>query len=157
MPGNDLQIRVVGDKEILDALKRAGEDARESLRPAIEGAAKILADAVRNRARNAWIKGHVTTKVAFDDKRGVTAIVGVERDDDHPANVAMWMEYGTKAHKIPKQYSKNVILNIMGRLIRGQVKHPGQAAQPFMRPAFDEASDAAQEAVTKVLKEKLGL
>lgn len=148
---------VSGDKALLKALKKAGEAGQKALRPAIVDGASVMANAVRGRAKNDWVRANVETKVVFDDAKGVTVLVGVKSDKDHPSNIPVWLEYGVAPHKIPAKYSNDVVLNILGRLVRGQVKHPGIAAQPFMRPAFDESKDAALAAIENALRRELNL
>jgi hypothetical protein len=52
------------------------------------------------------------------------------------------VEYGTAPHIIRAKASGGQ-LHLRGNVFATEVQHPGAAAKPFMRPAFDSKKDEA--------------
>jgi HK97 gp10 family phage protein len=63
-----------------------------------------------------------------------------------------WVEFGTAAHKIKAKPQH--ALSFGGMAVR-EVDHPGAAAKPFMRPAFDSAATTAIAAAAAKGRERL--
>lgn len=58
-----------------------------------------------------------------------------------------FLELGTKPHVIRRDQKK--ILSTGEEIFGVEVQHPGQAAEPFLRPALDENVDKVIEAMAK--------
>lgn len=83
------------------------------------------------------------------EKSGRQVTVGIGPDDAHW--YYRYLETGASAHEI----RGNPLLRFEGReglVITGAVNHPGMAAKPFLRPAFDEKKNAAKDEVGAELK-----
>lgn len=81
---------------------------------------------------------------------------------------AVWVEYGTAAHKIAAKYAKALVLRpnarassgFANRWMRGAilvegVNHPGSKPKPFMRPALDAKAQEAVLAAANYMKKRL--
>lgn len=60
-------------------------------------------------------------------------------------------EFGTKPHVIKTEKALSDGTVFFGK----EVKHPGQKAEPFLRPALDEGATRAVSAMAKKVKERL--
>ena len=61
---------------------------------------------------------------------------------------ARFIEYGTRAHLAVAQTAKILVGGEDGSTVFGtQVRIPALSARPFMRPAYDEGIDQAQEII----------
>lgn len=60
-------------------------------------------------------------------------------------------EFGTKPHTINSKGIMTDGMTVFGRTIN----HPGQAAKPFLRPAIDEKSHAALQAMGKQMGKRI--
>lgn len=85
--------------------------------------------------------------------RGGTVTASLKATGKH-AYIAPWVEFGTKAHPIPKRDSIGTILAIGGRFFRS-VEHPGARPKPFMRPALDSQASNAVIAAAQYMRQRL--
>jgi HK97 gp10 family phage protein len=160
----DLKIDVKGLKELEKALtllplRVAVKHASKAVR---EGA-KVIQQAARAKVPvdTGNLKRSISVKVLNRNRDAyqVTAMVGPEivgrrssKKKKIDAFYAHWVEYGTKAHHIPKQgVNDKVMTDGQGKFFGRSVDHPGIPFQPFMRPAFDENIAAAQKIIQDVL------
>jgi len=69
---------------------------------------------------------------------------------------AHMVEYGTNAHVINAKTPKGLKFKYNGMWVNTmQVLHTGAIAKPFVRPAFDNKSDEATQAVAGKIRERL--
>lgn len=60
------------------------------------------------------------------------------------------VEFGTRPHKIPSKKKK---LRVNGKLVAGDIQHPGSKARPFLIPAFEaEAPNITKDVLKAVEK-----
>lgn len=85
--------------------------------------------------------------------RGGTVTARLRATGVH-AYIASWVEFGTKAHPIPKRGVVGTILSIGGRFFKS-VQHPGARPKPFLRPALDSQAQAAVVAAAEYMKRRL--
>lgn len=85
--------------------------------------------------------------------RGGTVTARLRATGKH-AYIAPWVEFGTKAHPIPKRGVIGTILAIGGRFFRS-VEHPGARPKPFMRPALDSQATNAVIAAAEYMRQRL--
>ncbi len=117
----------------------------------------VVGDAVEARARG--ISKHVADRVYVVTRmhakgkphKKYAALVrrkgGVVIGSSSP--LAHLLELGTGPHVIPGP------IRLPNGAVLRNVKHPGAAARPFVRPAFDESKAAATEAIAGALREQL--
>ena len=137
----DITVEVQGLKGVEDALAQAGPKlAKHSLRKALKAGGDLMVASAKSRApllkvatkrrQPGELRDSIGMKIALSAKqeRG-TVTIGPLKDKakgkDSPGTWGMYVEFGS---------------------VHG-------AAQPFMRPGFDTASQAALDAFTEVIRE----
>ena len=114
---------------------------------ALEESADIILDEMVKRCPE---RSHEAIKHLKKDKirkiKGVRTIkIGVNKSDNDEAYYLKFYEYGTSAHTYKA-----------GGYFKGAtIKHPGQIARPFMRPAFEKKKGEALEKTKQIIKEEL--
>lgn len=135
-------VRIEGGEELLRKLKKLGVDVRGVLK----AAALAGAEEIRVPANRAAPGPHVVAEVT--ESRKEYATVGIGPDEEHW--YYRFMETGATAHEIT---GAPLAFEIGGDLVvTGRVGHPGMAARPFLRPAFDRHKGAAEKGVGEKLK-----
>jgi HK97 gp10 family phage protein len=130
---------------------------REAERASMRAAANVLAVEARKRAprdtgRLASAKG-VTVKVSVTNQK-IEANVGTTR-------AGMWAELGTRPHavKLKGKRRKGGPAKAMrlpdGHFVRGVIKHPGQPARPFIRPALEAKKSEIVETYGEAFKRQI--
>jgi len=107
------------------AAKPIIEKAKE-LAPAGDGDLKKSIGAIPGRGRG----------------KGEQVYVGPRRGGRFKGYAGHLVEYGTAPHII-KAKAAGGLLHLRGNVFVEEVHHPGAAAKPFMRPAFDSKKDEA--------------
>lgn len=143
MPSNRIEVTLEGGEELAAALRALDGGVKRVLRAAMLAAAEPVVDTGNARAPGP----HIDAEVLSASEGRVTVAVGPDK--------AHWyyqfLERGVAAHEI----SGSPMLAFDGReaMIRtASVSHPGMAARPFLRPAFDEKLKAAEDAASAVLR-----
>lgn len=142
-------IRVRGVAEVVAALERHGANVEAALETITQAAASV----VRERAAvNAGgdLGASMVQETTERKPRRVVVAVGPHKDRWY----AKFREFGAKAHPIRAIRAK--VLKIEGRFVAGSVGHPGVSADPFLRPAADEAGGAARDAAAGEMRKLLG-
>ena len=112
----------------------------------LEAAALVGATLFEEAAQPLAPGPHIDKDVAERSKERVSVDVGP--DDDHW--YYRFFETGAGAHEITG--SPLVFEGREDLVVTGRVDHPGMAAQPFLRPAFDGEKDRATDAVGDELR-----
>lgn len=144
-------VRVEGMEQVLRELKRRQIDALAGLEAICHAGAEVIEAAAEDRAPGSIADG-IERKTT---KRTAKAVeVQVRPDKEH--YYALFVEYGTSPHRIPKarKRKRRKPLLINGRFVAWAM-HPGARARPFMRPAFDYGKGPAQESMRKMTGRKL--
>ena|SRR5689334_23842379 len=139
----DIKVNIEGLRGVEEALQEAGPKlAKRYLRKALQAGGEVFQQAAQSRApvleegtpqrRPGELRDSIDTRVTLSTREeSGTAHVGPKSEkgkgSEQPGVYGMFVEFGS---------------------IHG-------AAQPYMRPAFDEAGTRAQEAFTEVLREWL--
>lgn len=120
------------------------------LRGALRAGAKVMADSAKANVPKKSGALRKSIRVSASSKRGrVSATV---KAGDKTAYYAHMVEFGTAAHRITPKNAK--ALGTPGGP-RESVQHPGAKPKPFMRPAFDGASEAAVQASAEYIRARL--
>lgn len=130
--------KVEGIDELVAKLRRMGISVSDSLSIAVQVGAEVIQSAANPKAPAPNI---ITEEL---EKSSTKVTVGIGPDDAHW--YYRYLETGASAH----EYSGNPLLAFEGSegtIITGSVSHPGMAAKPFLRPAFDEKHKAAEDEV----------
>lgn len=76
---------------------------------------------------------------------------GLGAKGTEPANLPIWLEFGTAAHRIVAGAGKRLFFGIFAKSVR----HPGARPRPFMRPALDAGAAGAVIAAANYIKDRL--
>lgn len=147
----ELRIKLEGAEELQAALRRLGSEAQTAMADAALAGAEVIRDAATRRAPGPYIRAEVvrTTRQV--------AQVHIGPDEDHW--YYQFVETGAQPHLIrPRKPGGKLRFEVGGAEVFARVvHHPGMAARPFLRPAFDENSGRAADAAGRRLRGKLGL
>ena len=101
---------------------------------------------------NADVTGDTTKSIGIIANRRRNSItIGPRRGNGFKGYHAHLLEYGTAPHLIKAKAAGGLLVWAGGAAT--QVQHPGSAAQPFMRPAFDSTGTAMVESVKSQCRE----
>lgn len=143
-----MEIYLEGDEELIAELKQLGVDVVNLMvRAAQAGAEVIRADANR-RAPGPHIELETTQPAANR--------VQVDIGPDRAHWYYQFFETGAAVHRIAP--TKRRVLRIPTgeeEIFARAVEHPGMPAQPYLRPALDERSGQAVNAVGSVIKKAM--
>lgn len=141
-------VRITGLADLDRVMKTlAPREANNVMRNAIMDVARDGRDEARKNAPR--LKGTLIKAIFAQRRRGkrglFSASIGITRGKDAKNDAFYWhmVEYGTKAHVIPRRNKAGQIrsakkaLSFNGRVYRS-VNHPGITAQPFMRPTYEK-------------------
>jgi HK97 gp10 family phage protein len=116
---------------------------------------KAAAPMVREAKRlssNADVTGDTTKSIGIVANRQNNSItVGPRRGNGFKGYHAHLLEYGTAPHLIKAKAEAGLLRWAGGAAT--QVQHPGSAAQPFMRPAFDATGTSMVESIKDQCRE----
>ena len=139
-------VQIEGGEELARRLRQLGVDAEAVLREAALAGARLFEEDMGSRSPDAV---YIESVVVHDSRRQASVDVGPTEDKWY------WKFLYTRetAYEIPGPLA----FRVDGRdLVIGAADHPGMAARPFMRPAFDGRQQAATDAVGDVLRRTLG-
>lgn len=142
MAGASVSVTVEGGEGLLRKLRQIGADVESEL----EAAALVGAAVIQNAANPLAPGPHVETEVA--EKSPERVVVEIGPDEAHW--YYRFFETGAGPHGITGE--PLVFEGRTGTVVVPGVSHPGMAARPFLRPAFDGSSDRAADKVGEALK-----
>jgi HK97 gp10 family phage protein len=117
---------------------------RKAARPMLKRAKEI--------SSNADVTGDTTKSIGIIANRKTNSIkLGPRRGNGFKGHHAHLLEYGTAPHII-RAKAADGLLSFAGTFTK-EVQHPGIAAQPFMRPAFDATHGAVVASIKEQCKE----
>ena len=146
-----VQIELQGMKQLVATREQIGADVESVVEQIALAAAEPVARAIEAKAPGD-IGQSIVTATTEKSKRRVTVAVG----PDKKKWIAKFLEFGTSPHQITASQQKALKLYPLGDVFRKSVNHPGMAAQPFMRPAFDETQGEAQAKAGEKVAEVIG-
>lgn len=141
--------------EGLAALERALEQLpdkieRNIVRGALRAGSKVFLTEARRRVPKKTGKLAKSLRISVRKVRG--GLVATTKAGNKEAFYAHMVEYGTAAHLIKPINGKALLL--AGANFE-KVRHPGAAAHPFMRPAFDLGARNAVLAYAAYMRKRL--
>lgn len=147
--------KLEGADDLMRELQECGLNARRTVGAAAKAGAKVIADDGNKRAKALrGGKGRiVSAKITRRAQDHVTAAAGVTKSKWY----YRFFETGAVPHEI--RGKPLLVFFSHGRLMSlSVVHHPGMAARPFLRPAFDakqnEARDTFGETLRAAIEEK---
>lgn len=140
---------VQGGEELIAALKELGLSVKGSVRKACRQGSKVMRDAAEANARS--VSPGTSGKHAVIKSRG-NKVTQVEFyiQPSKKKWYFKFFETGAVPHEIPGPLAFE---GDAGSVLVSSAQHPGMAARPWLRPAFDNNRDAAAARVGEVLKE----
>jgi HK97 gp10 family phage protein len=138
-------IKIEGDKELKRKLDLLGRRARGSLLKAAEAGAEVIEAAAEQKAPGP----HIAT--GNQKVEGGIAEVSIGPDKEHWHY--QFFETGATGHEITG--SPLIFEGKTGLVVTKRVDHPGMQAEPFLRPALSERSEAAKDAAGRVFKSEI--
>jgi len=126
---SSVSIRLEGQEELLAQLKAIGAEVEREVEAALTSGAKPLVERANDLAP------HPQILIEVRESRGGAVVVAV----GFPGEKWYWrfFELGAGAHEI--KGDPRLAFQGRGGVMRPvRVSHPGMAAEPFLRPAYDE-------------------
>ena len=143
----NIRVKIEGGEALLKALRDADGNVKKSLRAASKAGMDVIrADAVARMPPNRY-KKVLVMKSSFPRKEICEATVRISKR----AWKMRFVEQGVTAHEI--KGSPLAFEGDNGLVITGAVHHPGLAARPFIRPAFDAKHEEAKAACGESLRQ----
>lgn len=129
---------------MLDGLAGDKRLSNQVMRGILNKAAKPIVQDAKQRVakRNGDVEKSIGVIPGRGQGRGQQVYIGPRRGGRYKGYVGHLLEYGTTPHII-KAKAAGGVLHLYGGQFAEQVEHPGMAAQPFMRPAYDAKKDEA--------------
>lgn len=135
-------VKVEGGDELLRKLERIGLDVSQVLEAAAKAGAEVIVDGANPLAPAPKILAQTMER----NRLRVEVAVGPPDEKWH----WRFFETGVQSHEItgtPLAFVDEGKLYVVGG-----VRHPGMAARPFLRPAFDAGESRAVDAVGEKLR-----
>lgn len=140
-----IQIKIEGDHELHERLKKLGARARASLLTAAQAGARVIEEDADRRAPGPYVI------VGNERVEGGMAEVEIGPDRDHW--YYRFFEFGATEHEIK---GEPLAFQADGETVFAMgATHPGMSAQPFLRPAVDTQRNQAVSAVGRVFRAEI--
>ena len=146
--------KIEGGEQLLKELAELGGNVRSSARAAVRAGARVIQAQAEGNAQGigSGAGKHTAIKVSQRVKGTIEAMIGPSKRKWF----YRYFETGVTAHEItgaPLVFEGDE--GDEGLIITGGVHHPGMAANPWLRPAFDVKQEAAAAAVGESLREAI--
>lgn len=142
--------KIVGSERLIAKLRRTNGNVQAGLEPILLAAGEVLRQAAADNVRPiSTVTAENMIKETVVRKSGSVEVwVGPQRKKAWYAHL---IEFGAKPHRIVPRKAK--MLRFINGALRRAANHPGMAARPFMRPAFDNRqAEAKAKAGSGILK-----
>lgn len=142
------EFKIEGDAELKAILQKLGAGLVQAVQFATEEGAEVAKEAAEWRGPGP----HIEMKVKKVGPGRAEVAIGPDR--------AHWyyglFETGVSAHEIDGHVKKALRFSYGGEeVILKRVKHPGMAAEPFLRPALEENQERIKEAMGEVFVQRI--
>ena len=143
--------KIEGGDELLKELASLGGNVRSSARSAVRAGARVIQGEAESNEQGLGDGSGKQTAIKISQKKqgSIEAMIG-------PSKRKWWYRYfetGVTAHEITGD--PLVFEGDEGLVVIGGVQHPGMAAQPWLRPAFDTKQNDAVQAVGDALRQAI--
>ncbi|MBH8569359.1 HK97 gp10 family phage protein [Microvirga sp. STS02] len=136
--------------QVLNGL--SGKFGDQKVNEILRKAAAPMVREAKRLSSNADVTGETTKSIGIVANRSNNSItVGPRRGNGFKGYHAHLLEYGTAPHIIKAKAAGGLLRWAGGAA--PQVQHPGSAAQPFMRPAFDATGTGMVESIKDQCRE----
>jgi HK97 gp10 family phage protein len=139
--------KLEGADDLIAELNAVGLSVKGTTRKGVRAGMKAMQVNAERRASSLSTRRGKATKIAISSKsRGsVTGKLGPSKKKFY----LRFLETGARPHIIPQTYVR------LGRTVRRRLRHPGMAARPWLRPAFDESTTAARQAFGAAMRQAI--
>ena len=140
--------------EVLDALAGDKKLSGKVMRGILNKAAKPIIQKAQELApkEDGDLQKSIGTIPGRGQGKGEQVYVGPRRGGRFKGYAGHLVEYGTAPHLIRAKAAGGQ-LHLRGNVFVEEVHHPGAAAHPFMRPAFDSKKDEAIDIIKNECKD----
>jgi len=138
-----IALEIEGGEDLARRLRGMGDAAEAILEAAALAGAALIARAANERAPAPLIQAEVAER----GRGRVSVAIGPPEDRWY----WRFLETGAQPHRI-RGRPLLVWEGPAGPVFARRVAHPGMAAKPFLRPAFDEERERARDAVAERLR-----
>jgi HK97 gp10 family phage protein len=135
--------KVEGSEQLLKELASLGGNVRSTARTALRSGTKVIQEQAEQNAATLGTKSGKHTKIKATSRVG--GIIEMMLGCTDKFWFFRYFETGTTPHEIAG--APLIFEGDEGLIITGGVSHPGMAAAPWLRPAFDAKQTAAVDAV----------
>lgn len=146
-------VRVLGSMELAAEFKEMGVVSGRSLEPAWQAGAELIVTTAERLAPKA--SGELADNIGQETQKRTRRAISVAVGPDDEIFYALFLEFGVSSHEVVRQQAQG--LEVAQGEFRASSEHPGVAAKPFLRPAFDEKLDAVVETIADELFAAMGL
>ncbi len=139
--------KLEGAEELIAELKTVGLNIKGTTRKGVRAGAKVIQAEAERRAAALSQRGgkNVRIQVKARDRNSVTASIGPSKKKFF----LRFLETGTKPHAITIRRRGGVPIRAY------TIRHPGHAARPWLRPAFDVSTTPAAEAFGAAMRQAI--
>lgn len=140
--------KIEGGDALIRRLEQMGVDVTQVLVAAAAAGAQVIADTANELAPAPRVLIEGDTKAS--KKNHIAVNIGPSEEKWY----WRFLETGAIGHDISPRSKKALAFDVDGeRVMAWAVEHPGMAAKPFLRPAFDKEKDNATKAVGESIKQ----
>ncbi len=155
-PANYIKVKtkIVGGEELIAELKAVGLNVQGTTRKAVRAGAKVIQAQAEANAHEITRRGGKSIRIQVSSKaKGlVNAKIG-------PSKRRWYLRFAETGTAGGERTAKSGAFSFIGddgrRVIVKQIHHPGTAARPFLRPAFDATMRQAEQAVGEFFKQAI--
>jgi HK97 gp10 family phage protein len=139
--------KLEGADDLLAELQAVGLSVKGTTRKGVRAGMKAMQVNAERRAGALSTRRGKSTRIAISSKQrgAVTGQLGPSKKKFY----LRFFETGAKPHLIVQRYTR------IGRNVTRRLRHPGMAARPWLRPAFDESTSAAQQAFGQAMRQAI--
>lgn len=142
------RIIVKGDKELIEKIKKVGQRLQDAVHDATLAGGEVAAAEARRRAPGPYIE----TEIDSERVGRVDLLVGPDPEHWY----YQFFETGVSGHEIDGHVMQALAFTQGAeQVVFQRVKHPGMAAEPFMRPALEDNQTAVKDAMINVFNREL--
>ncbi len=139
--------KLEGADDLIAELQAVGLSVKGTTRKGVRAGLKAMQVNADRRASSLSTRRGKATRIAISSKeRGaVTGALGPSKKKFY----LRFFETGTRPHIIKQTYLRR------GKTVTRRLRHPGMAARPWLRPAFDESTTAARAAFGEAMRQAI--
>jgi HK97 gp10 family phage protein len=148
-------VRIEGLDDLTKALKEVGLSVNGTIRKSLREGIKVIQEQAEANAKEITNRKATKIEASTHGSREGSKNVTMTLRISVRAFYLGFFESGVQPHEIPKHGGVVAFEGNEGLVVVRHVNHPGMAARPWLRPAFDARKDAAVQRVGDYLREAI--